>query len=60
MCVPDSVTSHTASFLALSDDQLHELWALLMFLVLAALLVDLVDLVVAAPEARQTFEAHLV
>lgn len=60
MCVPDGSTSHAASFLALPDHHLHKLRALPMFLVFAAFLVDLIDLVVATPEAGQAFEAHLV
>lgn len=60
VCIANGVASHAAAFLALPDDQLHKLRAFSVFLVLAACLVNLVDLVVAASQAGQAFEAHLV
>lgn len=58
--VPNGGASHAATRLAFSDDELHKCWAFLVCLVLATILVDLVNLVVAAAETGETFETHCV
>lgn len=58
--VSDGVTRHTATGLALSDDQLDKFRAFLVQLVFAIVLVHLVNFVVAASEASESLEAHLV
>lgn len=57
--VPNSIASHAAAGLALSDHQLHKFWAFPVCLVLATSLVDLIDLIMAASEAGEAFETHL-
>lgn len=55
MDITDCLAGHATALLVFANDKLHEVWALLMQLVLACILVHLVDLIVAASEAGQSF-----
>lgn len=56
--VPDSLAGHAAARFALANDQLDEVWALLVQLMLASVLVDPVYLVVTAAHFDQPLETH--
>lgn len=56
--VPDGVAPHAAASLALSDHELHKVGTLFVQLVLALVLVHLVNLIMTALEASESFKAH--
>lgn len=57
--VPDCLTSDATATLAFTYDQLDKVGALLVQLVLASILVDLVNFVVAAAQFGKSLETHL-
>ena len=58
MHVADGLTGDAAATLAFSNDELNEVWTLLVCFVLAVVFINLVDLIVSASKANQALETH--